>query len=335
MNWHFLREGEAESWEGPSLDGAPSALSSLMPTPAPSSLRGNATACCTCSQSGTTSAPSTDTHGEATLMPSAGASPARTSASPAVVQASTESAQASGESSLESFARWSPDTSSWRTPQLSLLEGSTEFSETWPRWGSMRHGVASERSTLVPPIVACESGLLLPTLTVKGNYNTKEASPKSGDGLATALKRQMLPTLTANAYGSNRGGAAGRTGEVRHSLQTMASRGMLPTLTSSDAKGGAGHASSAQGGMNLRTAIQKLPTLTARDWRSGKVSPKTLNRNSRPLNEVMERSSGGPLNPEWCAHFMGWPVGWTGLEPLAMDRFQLWLRLHGVCCMTG
>ncbi|MCH2137419.1 MAG: hypothetical protein MK101_12735 [Phycisphaerales bacterium] len=131
----------------------------------------------------------------------------------------------------------------------------------------------------MPPIVACESGLSLPTLTVKGNYNTKEASPKSGDGLATALKRRKHPTLTANAYGSNRGGAAGRTGEVRHSLQT---------LTSSDAKGGAGHA-----------------------------------------------SSGGPLNPEWCAHFMGWPVGWTGLEPLAMDRFQLWLRLHGVCCMTG
>lgn len=29
---------------------------------------------------------------------------------------------------------------------------------------------------------------------------------------------------------------------------------------------------------------------------------------------------------EWL---MGWPVGWTALEPLATDRFRSWLRLHG------
>ncbi len=29
------------------------------------------------------------------------------------------------------------------------------------------------------------------------------------------------------------------------------------------------------------------PTATARDWRSGKTSEKTMNRNSRPLNEVV------------------------------------------------
>lgn len=32
MSWHYLREGEAASWEGASLDGAPSALLSLLPT---------------------------------------------------------------------------------------------------------------------------------------------------------------------------------------------------------------------------------------------------------------------------------------------------------------
>jgi DNA (cytosine-5)-methyltransferase 1 len=39
--------------------------------------------------------------------------------------------------------------------------------------------------------------------------------------------------------------------------------------------------------------------------------------------------SGGPLNPTWVEWLMGWPLGWTALEPLAMDRFQQWLRLHG------
>lgn len=44
-----------------------------------------------------------------------------------------------------------------------------------------------------PPLIAMLNKL--PTLTVCGNYNRKGASPESGDGLATALKK--LPTLTA------------------------------------------------------------------------------------------------------------------------------------------
>ena len=54
-----------------------------------------------------------------------------------------------------------------------------------------------------------------------------------------------------------------------------------------------------------------LPTPTARDWRSGKASRATLERNSRPLNEVI----GGSLNPRFVEQMMGFPVGWTDLEP--------------------
>ena len=35
-----------------------------------------------------------------------------------------------------------------------------------------------------------------------------------------------------------------------------------------------------------------------------------------------------PIFWEWL---MGWAPKWTGLEPLEMDRFQLWLEQHGVC----
>jgi hypothetical protein len=38
---------------------------------------------------------------------------------------------------------------------------------------------------------------MLPTLTVHGNYNRKGASANSGDGLATVLNREPLPTLCA------------------------------------------------------------------------------------------------------------------------------------------
>jgi hypothetical protein len=46
---------------------------------------------------------------------------------------STGSARVFGRSTPVSFASFDPDTSSWRTSQLSLLEDSGEFSETWPR----------------------------------------------------------------------------------------------------------------------------------------------------------------------------------------------------------
>ena len=39
----------------------------------------------------------------------------------------------------------------------------------------------------------------------------------------------------------------------------------------------------------------------------------------------------GPLNPEWVEWVMGWPIGWTELKPLAMDRFREWQRQHSPC----
>lgn len=49
--------------------------------------------------------------------------------------------------------------------------------------------------------------------------------------------------------------------------------------------------------------------------------------------EVRRRSvgKGGGLSPDWIEWLMGWPIGWTASEPLAMDRFRLWLRSHGGC----
>lgn len=46
------------------------------------------------------------------------------------------------------------------------------------------------------------------------------------------------------------------------------------------------------------------------------------------LMEEQVNSDGGILNPDWVEWLMGWPPGWTDLQPLAMDKFQRWLRLH-------
>jgi hypothetical protein len=75
-------------------------------------------------------------------------------------------------------------------------------------------------------------------------------------------------------------------------------------------------------GTELGSAVNQAsawPTPAARDVRSGLASQETMNRNSRPLNEVV--TSGQPvqdspntpgkprgsLNSQWVAQLMGWP----------------------------
>lgn len=60
-------------------------------------------------------------------------------------------------------------------------------------------------------------------------------------------------------------------------------------------------------GDGLATAVLKVATPTARNWRSGKASQATHDKNSRPLSEQI----GGSLNPTWVEWLMGWPLGWT------------------------
>lgn len=206
MSWHFSQAMEAEFSAAACSDGEPSAPSKLTRQPDDDSLPAKTTAACHHSPFGTTFPPLTASPGLALWMSSLAASHAKTSALPGREQGSPANDQGSGVSLLGSFARFDPATSSWKTPQLSLLGGSEPFSETWPRWGLMRDGVCLEQ--MKPPsrliaersrlsTTAIESGSWVadraPTPTVCGNYNRKGASPNSGDGLATWVK-QRLPT---------------------------------------------------------------------------------------------------------------------------------------------
>jgi hypothetical protein len=81
---------------------------------------------------------------------------------------------------------------------------------------------------------------------------------------------------------------------------------------------------SKRSGDGLATAV-KFATPTARDWRSGKASQATHDKNSRPLSEQI----GGSLNPTWVEWLMGWPLGWTDLRPSGTGKFRLWQDSHG------
>lgn len=149
MSWHFSQAGAEASWADSCLAGAPSALLKLMPTPEACSSPASETESSSPSRSGMTSEPSTESHGVGTLTLSAVDSPVRTSAQPALGGDCPASVPASGTKWSGSLAKWDRATSSWRTPQRSLLEDLDLCSEAWPTWGLMRDG---ECSQLVPSV---------------------------------------------------------------------------------------------------------------------------------------------------------------------------------------
>src|SRR5438094_600550 len=69
---------------------------------------------------------------------------------------STESALDSGVNLHAYFARYDPACALWRTSQHCLDFTLEEFSQTWPRAGSMRGGTVSRRQPLVPEYFVIE-----------------------------------------------------------------------------------------------------------------------------------------------------------------------------------
>jgi len=89
---------------------------------------------------------------------------------------------------------------------------------------------------------------------------------------------------------------------------------------------------------NTGRVVQKGITQVAQMWPTPRSSPNE-NRQTKPTpsqlagthGKSLAAEVGGQLNPMWCEWLMGWPIGWTDLKPLAMDKFQQWLRQHGIC----
>lgn len=74
----------------------------------------------------------------------------------------------------------------------------------------------------------------------------------------------------------------------------------------------------------VESASGFLPTPTAHNAKEGAYPAEHI-RNTPTLAAQV----GGALNPPWVEWLMGWPIGWTDLQPLAMDKYRLWLRSHG------
>lgn len=111
-----------------------------------------------------------------------------------------------------------------------------------------------------------------------------------------------LPTPSAQSYGSNRGGAAGRVGPVRQSLEYLVRA--LPTPTAGDAK--------ASGASGYSTASGRHSGTTLTDAVCGAASA----------------GRHGKLNPRLSEWMMGLPIGLTAFDALATESYRSWWRQH-------
>lgn len=217
-------------------------------------------------------------------------SPASQSASPEKVLPKRTNA-GFGPSVPELLASYDRDGSCWRTFQASLDGECPTFSETWPRSGMTRNGIAYELPTSVRRTSESESGLL----------PTPAANPAGWANLTPVDKDGKPPTHANQRWYDS------ETGRVlQKDLQHVVERGMWPTPRASDgdknvrtAEGAAREIERKGGAQDLASAVM-WPTPTA-NRRSG--------LQSHGKNAIL-----GRLNPRWVEWLMGFPVGWLKSE---------------------
>jgi len=197
--------------------------------------------------------------------------------------------QICGSTWLASLARLDPNTLLWRTAQCSLLEDLNESLQILPAWGMTVGGELYLRPTLVRRIKEKEFGYWL--------------TPNCMDSLPTrspeALKKQ---------YDNNRQGRTTHS-TLREQVVYPPPSQMWPTPATRDYKGANGFkATQEKLSQGRRSHMGQLPNAVMMD-----------------KNEAI----GGTLNPTWVEWLIGWPLGWTDLKPLEMDRFLQWQQQHG------
>ena len=178
-----------------------------------------------------------------------------------------------------------------------MLGGFIEFSETWPRAGTTRSGIASLRQPLVPltSVTGFTSWL---TPTAEDSRAARPAEVKhmaiyeSGTNVPDCYKRlrsqvvarEMVPTPTVNDAKNSTfpPSQRGRGGLIGHLMRA----GHVPTPRATDG--------------------EKMTGMSTRRREAG--------RQADSLPELTRRLDGsGVLNPTWVEWLMGFPTGWTDL----------------------
>ncbi len=147
-----------------------------------------------------------------------------------------------------------------------------------------------------------------------------------------SLFPEALPwsSVTLPRWGMTRSGAVFQHPTLERPISAIGS-GLWPTPRSCSAMGSAITPESAWAEnrfLNLETVVGRRmwPTPVRRDYRHPGRS--RMDRTGSKAGECLPQIVGGALNPTWVEWLMGWPLGWTDLKPLGMDKFREWQQQH-------
>jgi len=306
MSWLYSQALVAEYSAENSLDGEQSAPLNGKPIQQAYCAPDKMTDFSRLSRYGMTYKPLTETSGEELLTLYREGFHAKTLAQQEKAQELTESEAGCGEKWHASFVKYDPDSSLWKTPQCSLLGDSEEFLETWPQWGLMRNGECWEQRTLEQTIKGTESGLSPNGVDSFHTPNTTGLDGGSNSRRALKIRKETWPTPTAS-----QGRSEGMILQMRQLVESG-------TTTVAEAEAMIGGS---------------LTPKRMRKWGTPKVQNSRHALRDRGKGNLGEQVSGlhngGKLNPTWVEWLMGWPLGWTDVKPLEMDKSHCVQQQHG------
>jgi DNA (cytosine-5)-methyltransferase 1 len=216
-----------------------------------------------------------------------------------------------GEKWRGSFVKYDPATSSWKTHQCSLAGDLDEFLETWPQWGLMRDGECWEQRTLAQTIKGTEFGLSPNGVDSFHTPNTTGLDGGSNSRKALKKRQEMWPTQTVGCVdGGKQSNGVEKTESGGYILRKLNKPHMTYGAKLSDAI--------------LYKEKKRFPTPTSHNAKETNAPSEAL-RNEPSL----AHHAGGKLNPTWVEWLMGWPLGWTDLKPLEMDKSHCAPQQHG------
>jgi len=293
MSWLYSQALVEEFSEVNCSDGAPSAPLSGSLTQQAYCAPDKMTAFSRLSRFGMTFKPLTADRGEELLTLYLEGFHVKTSVPQEKAQELMENEAGCGERWHGLLARFDPDLHLWRTVQCSLVEDLNESFQTLPQWGMTVGGELYLLPTLVQTTNENESGLWLTPSTIDIPTRSAESMEKRFD------YRKKI---------GRKGVGAGCLSEQVEWSGTGPPIGYLtkeswPTPTANMHKG------------SSAAVIRKNGQ--DRSWQS--------------LHYAVEQVTdiGGRLNPTWVEWLMGWPLGWTDLKPLEMDKCLYAPQPHG------
>jgi hypothetical protein len=307
--------------------------------------------------------PLTDDLGGGVLMSYLEAFPVRTFHAPEKVQESKASGVPCGNTWRESSVKFDLATLSWKTHQCLWEEDLAPSSLTLPKWGMMQSGALWERTTSPLLTSETESGCYLGTPTASmtkrsekfaegrlptpAEYASQWPTPTCADATMGAIlndNTKLIMLKSGKLRKISNQGVSGSIGLARTVAMWPTPRAGNPG-SRPNGKGGKILSEEVLIAEGIRERGKRLATPQAQDFRTVAMWPTPTCHNAKECDAPAEANRNTPtlchlarggdktqpkhLNPPWVEWLMGFPIGWTDLKPLVMDKFQEWLNSHG------